>query len=118
ERIGIRRVFDQLQRDHVAERSILRQIHVCHSAAPQLLADFVLAEFAAGGRDHLGLRARMARPALGNVCPCPASRKKFCFRTASMSTSPGSSTAFLSNTFPKSEGRAPSRAATPAPLLF
>src|SRR5207244_3409356 len=49
-----------LQCNFTIQLSILRQIHFAHSTRANLCADFVAAEFCAGGETHLLLSTRLA----------------------------------------------------------
>ena len=85
--------FDELERHVVAELGVVREVDVGHAAAPELVEDLVLADLAAGGRDHCFTRgpgtgrARSTRLAAAQRIQ----QKKLCARTASMSISGGRS---------------------------
>src|SRR5207302_4413869 len=111
-RIGVGALLNQLQSHRLAERGIVRQVHIGHTAAAEFLADLILAEFARSRRDHfLPPAGRDLGPARG------ASSRKFRSLTNFRSMPAGKSREFFSITLPISAGLAPSRAAMPAPLF-
>ncbi len=115
-RIGIVRMLDQFERYREAVRRVLRQVDIGHTAAPQLTEDLVLADPAAREGDHFASPAGLECAAVRGVrAGFGGSRRKFSSFT--LSAPPGSSTTLRCTTLPSNAGRAPSRAATPAPLL-
>src|SRR5260370_1149683 len=104
----------------MAQRRIVRQVHIGHAATAEFLADLILADSARGRRDHFFSPAGVARGGAGRgLGPRgAASNRKFRSLIGAISVPAGSSREFFSITLPISPALAPSRAAMPAPLFL